>query len=209
MTGPDLPDPCRPTARPRAPESESSDDPQSRCSPTGPSPADPVEEHGAAQALARARAAAQLKGLRPGRRGTGARDRPAPAKRDGASPAAGSQARDPMLIGDVFGRLLSSRGWDSDLAVGSIMGRWPVIVGIEVARHCSPERFERGVLTIRAESSAWAAQLRTFSSTVLELVEREVGTGLVLELRIIGPGGPSWRRGPLRVRGPGPRDTYG
>lgn len=206
MTRPAGGDPRRATGGTSAP----SDGLPTSGSPPDEPPPDPMEELGAAQALARARAAAQAKGLRPGRGGLGSRGRQGRASRGGTTAADdGSQARDPMLVGDVLGRLLSHRGWESDLAVGSVMGRWPVIVGIEVARHCAPERFERGVLTIRAESSAWAAQLRTFSSTVLELVEREVGPGLVLELRIIGPGGPTWRRGPLRVRGPGPRDTYG
>lgn len=164
-----------------------------------------TEELGAAEALARARAAARAKGLRPSRGGPGRRRPPSGEGSD----RDGTAARDPQLIGDVLGRLSSNRGWQTELAVGSIMGRWPVIVGIEVSRHCRPERFDQGVLTLRAESSAWAAQLRTLSTTVLELIEREVGAGVVHELRILGPGGPSWRRGRLRVRGPGPRDTYG
>lgn len=179
---------------------------------TNPSADEVALQLGAAQALARARAAAAAKGLRPGRGPLAGRPRGEIGSRVGGAPGSGelgSNARDPQLLGDAIGRLLANRGWDSDLAVGSIMGRWSAMVGVDVARHSTPERFDRGVLTIRAESSAWAAQLRSFAPTVLELVEHEVGPGLVLELRIIGPGGPSWRRGPLRVRGPGPRDTYG
>ncbi len=175
--------------------------------PTGADEAD-TPQLGAAEALARARAAAQRKGLRPGRLGS-RRRRESGSSAGQRRSTSGPDARDPMLVAEALGRLLTNRGWDSDLAVGSIMGRWSVIVGIDVARHCEPERFDRGVLTIRAESTAWAAQLRSFAPTMLGLVEREVGPGLVLELRVLGPGGPSWRRGPLRVRGPGPRDTYG
>ncbi|MBK7721833.1 MAG: DUF721 domain-containing protein [Austwickia sp.] len=168
-------------------------------------------DDGAREALARARAAARAKGLMPGRDG-GASSFGA-SRRTGRGTdrrsAAGADARDPLLVSDAVGRVLSHRGWERDLAIGSIMARWAVIVGLDVARHCEPERFDRGVLTVRAESSAWAAQLRGFAPTILQLLEREVGPGLVLELRILGPGGPSWRRGRLSVRGRGPRDTYG
>ena len=38
----------------------------------------------------------------------------------------------------------------------------------------------------------------------------EVGEGTVAELRVVGPGAPSWSRGRRRVQdGRGPRDTYG
>ncbi len=172
----------------------------------------PAPEGGAAQALARARATAKAKGLRPGRSAGPSRlGRANDAAKDreqdrGQDP---DSARDPLLVGNVAGRVMTNRGWETELAVGKVMGRWPAIVGLEVARHCVPERFDRGVLTVRAESTAWAAQLRTFSATMLELVDHHVGPGMVLELRIVGPGGPSWRRGRLRVRGRGPRDTYG
>lgn len=162
-------------------------------------------DRAAADALARARAGAQARGLRPGRVRRSA-DRSTATERGGSGDAG---SRDPLPLGSIVDSLTTHRGWDTDLAVGSIMGRWPAIVGLDVARHCRPERFDRGVLTIRAESTAWAAQLRAFSATVRDLVEAEVGPGLVMELRILGPGGPSWRRGPLRVQGRGPRDTYG
>jgi predicted nucleic acid-binding Zn ribbon protein len=48
------------------------------------------------------------------------------------------------------------------------------------------------------------------SSSVLARVEEEIGVGAVTELKVVGPGGPSWSRG--RRRSPdsrGPRDTYG
>jgi predicted nucleic acid-binding Zn ribbon protein len=106
-------------------------------------------------------------------------------------------------------RLLLDRGWNVDVAVGSVMGRWPAIVGAEVAAHCTPVTFTDGVLTVRAESTAWATQLRLMSSSVLGRLETEVGKDAVTELRVHGPSAPSWARGPRKSTGPGPRDTYG
>ena len=158
----------------------------------------------AAAALARARAAAKAKGLRPGLKPIAQ----APA---GGCPsrARSSDGRDPLLLGDQMDRLLPDRGWKVDVAVGSVMGRWPQIVGPEVAQHCTPVTFEIGVLTVRADSTAWATQLRLLTSSIMGRLEGEVGKGTVSELRVVGPSAPSWSRGPRRSQGPGPRDTYG
>ena len=106
-------------------------------------------------------------------------------------------------------RLLLDRGWNVDVAIGSVMGRWPEIVGTDVAEHCLPLTFADGVLTVRADSTAWATQLRMMSSSILGRLENEVGKDAVTELRIQGPSTPSWTRGLRKSTGPGPRDTYG
>jgi predicted nucleic acid-binding Zn ribbon protein len=125
------------------------------------------------------------------------------------SGGSGRDGRDPSLLGDQMDRLLLDRGWNIDVAIGSVMGRWPAIVGPEVAAHCTPVTFSDGVLTVRAESTAWATQLRLMSSSILGRLETEVGKDAVTELRVHGPGAPSWSRGLRKSTGPGPRDTYG
>ena len=159
----------------------------------------------AASALARAREGARAKGLRPGSR---------PRRRHNGQPGIGSgrdgrDGRDPSLLGEQMDRLLLDRGWNMDVAIGSVMGRWPAIVGPEVAAHCAPVTFSDGVLTVRAESTAWATQLRLMSSSILGRLETEVGKDAVTELRLQGPSAPSWTRGLRKSTGPGPRDTYG
>ena len=164
----------------------------------------------AASALARAREVARAKGLRPGSR---------PIRRRGSAGAQGKSStgpagterdgRDPALLGDQMDRLLIDRGWNVDVAVGAVMGRWPMIVGAEVAAHCRPVTFSEGTLTVRADSTGWATQLRLMSSSILGRLETEVGKDTVTELRVQGPSAPSWNHGPRKSTGPGPRDTYG
>ena len=120
-----------------------------------------------------------------------------------------NNGRDPSLLGDQMDRLLLDRGWNVDVAVGSVMGRWPAIVGPDVAGHCTPVTFSDGVLTVRADSTAWATQLRLMSSSILGRLETEAGKDVVTELRVQGPSSPSWTRGLRKAPGPGPRDTYG
>lgn len=157
----------------------------------------------AAAALAHARALARRKGLRPGRTvRRRAKDVPLDRRAD--------SGRDPALLGDQLEELVAERGWKVDIAVGSVIGRWPEIVGPQVAEHCSPVEFEAGVLTVRADSTAWATQLRLLSSSLLGRLAEDVGEGTVSELRIVGPSAPSWSKGRLRSQdGRGPRDTYG
>ncbi len=157
----------------------------------------------AAAALARARAAAKAKGLRPGLR---------PRRRTKDVPVGdrSGTGRDPKLLGDQLDQFVTERGWAVDVAVGAVIGRWSQIVGPEIAQHCAPVDFVDGVLTVRADSTAWATQLRLLSSSLLARLAQEVGEGTVAELRVVGPGAPSWSRGQRRVQdGRGPRDTYG
>ena len=160
----------------------------------------------AAAALARARAAARAKGLRPGLRPLRRRR---PGVPDTTRSSSGRDGRDPALLGDQLDRLVGDRGWQVDVAVGAVIGRWPQIVGPEVAAHVTPVEFRDGVLTLRADSTAWATQLRLLSSTLLGRLGEEVGAGTVTELAVHGPSAPSWSRGPRRAPGRGPRDTYG
>jgi predicted nucleic acid-binding Zn ribbon protein len=119
-------------------------------------------------------------------------------------------ARDPALVGSAVEKLVSDSGWDTDLAVHGVFGRWDQIVGQEVAAHCTPESFADGALTVRTDSTAWATQLRLLAPTVVRRLNEELGHGTVLRIDVAGPATPSWRRGMRTVRGGrGPRDTYG
>ena len=66
-----------------------------------------------------------------------------------------------------------------------------------------------GVLSIAAESTAWATQLRMLQSQILAKIAAAVGPGVVRQLKITGPAAPSWRKGERHIKGRGPRDTYG
>lgn len=158
--------------------------------------------------LARARAASKTA---PTKAGTGGR--PRRRRRSASAPASYSGARpddrDPQPMALSVDDLVSERGWAEPIAVGGVEGRWPQIVGADVAAHCVPEEFEAGRLTVRTDSTAWATQVRMLAPTLLARLNDDLGAGTVTHLQVLGPQGPSWKKGRLRVKGRGPRDTYG
>ena len=117
--------------------------------------------------------------------------------------------RDPQTLSTAVDRLVADRGWEVDAAAGALLGRWPALVGPEVAAHAQPEGLVDGVLTVRASSTAWAVQLGELAPALRTRVEAELGPGTCRRVAVVGPVAPSWRRGRLSVRGRGPRDTYG
>lgn len=121
----------------------------------------------------------------------------------------GPDRRDPETLGNATRDLAQARGWSAQVAEGTVLGRWPSVVGEDIASHAIPTRLSEGVLSVSAESTAWATQLRLMQAQLLAKIAAAVGDGVVTRLKITGPTAPSWRKGPRHVSGRGPRDTYG
>lgn len=68
---------------------------------------------------------------------------------------------------------------------------------------------QSGVLVLRADSTAWATQIKLLMPTLTQKLDDEVGQGRISEIKVLGPNAPSWKHGLRSVPGRGPRDTYG
>jgi predicted nucleic acid-binding Zn ribbon protein len=121
----------------------------------------------------------------------------------------GPDPRDPQLFGSVLAKLVKNRGWEKPAAEATVFAAWERVVGPDVAAHSRPLKLADGELTIEAESTAWAMQLRSLAAKLLKQIASEVGNNVVTKLHIHGPATPNWGKGPRRVPGRGPRDTYG
>lgn len=163
-----------------------------------PAPVDPVPDDAAA-------AAAASSALRRVTKSTG-RAKPRTAR---AKPASFSDDRDPQLLGESVDRLVRDQGWQDQSAVAVLIAQWPDIVGRDVAEHVIPLGFEAGELTVQADSTAWSKALQQLLPTLRRTIDERVGPGVVSNIRIQGPYTPSWTAGSRRVKGRGPRDTYG
>ena len=184
----------------------------------------PHDETGLDLARSIARSLARPGSRRPARRRT-SNPQPGPRRGDPQSSGAHPDERDPQLLDSTIGRLIAEQGWGTDVRVHGVFSRWDAIVGREVAQHCTPESFDRGAapaegaaggeptggrLLVRADSTAWATQMRWLAPTVVRRLNEELGDGTVAVIEVQGPRGPTWKSGPRSMRdGRGPRDTYG
>ena len=156
---------------------------------------------------ARAAARAQGKDAGRGRAMPSAPRRVAGQRRRWSGP--GPDVRDPQPLGRLARDLAKKRGWSAHVAEGTVLGHWSSVVGQQIAEHATPTALNEGVLSVTAESTAWATQLRMIQAQLLAKIAAAVGNGVVTSLKITGPTAPSWRKGPRHISGRGPRDTYG
>jgi predicted nucleic acid-binding Zn ribbon protein len=117
--------------------------------------------------------------------------------------------RDPQPLSAAVEGLIRDQGWQDQSAVAVLISEWGEIVGRDIAEHVTPVSFDDGELLLRAESTAWATQVRLLLPQLHRAVDDRVGKGVVTAIRIQGPQAPNWSAGPRRVPGRGPRDTYG
>jgi len=177
-------------------------------------PDDRDRERLAREALARAKADALARGVRPVRPGNNDPQRAgAPDSRPSRRPGRRPRRDDPEPLNAAIDGLIDSRGWRESAAVGSVFGRWAQIVGPDLAAHARPDSLADGELTVTADSTAWATQVRLLAAQLVRRLNAELGDGSVQRVRVRGPAsaaGPPRRPGEWRVRGGrGPRDTYG
>ncbi len=191
-------------------------------------PGDPQPSHDdsgldLARSVARALARPGARKRRSGssgshRRGGVAHPGPLGKRRDPQLSGAHPDDRDPQPLDATIRRLIDDQGWGTDVRVHGVFSRWDLIVGREVAQHCTPESFRQsddgptpgGRLLVRTDSTAWATQMKLLAPQVVRRLNEELGDGTVVLIEVEGPHGPSWKRGRRSVRdGRGPRDTYG
>ena len=152
------------------------------------------------KALAEAKAAARERGTAVGG--------PRKAVRK-LAPRRKGDVGDPVRFGDAIQRLVDERGWQETTTAAGVLANWAAVVGPEIADHCQPVSLVDGELVVVAESTAWATQLRLLTKTLLARVREHAGESVAQKVVIRGPAQPDWRKGPRRVQGRGPRDTYG
>src|SRR5258707_7130339 len=130
-------------------------------------PAEPDRVALAARALAQAKADAAARGNRPS---AAAEDSFARRKASAPVPAASlarGRREDPAPLGAAINGLITETGWELGLAAGSVFGRWAQIVGPDLAAHTIPDGLADGELTVTADSTAWATQVRLLAAELV------------------------------------------
>jgi len=121
--------------------------------------------------------------------------------------------RDPQTVDSVMRNWLRDQGYEAQLGSGSLVARWAEIVGNQMADHVVPDSVrdtdDGRELVLRADSTAWATQVRLLIPQIHGRIRTLLGAGVVDRITVTGPAPPRRSPGPRRVPGPGPRDTYG
>jgi predicted nucleic acid-binding Zn ribbon protein len=155
-----------------------------------------------ARSIARGLAGRTPRSSRPG---GPRRKRPRGTTSSGAHP----DDRDPQTLDVTMGRFVNEQGWETELRVHGVFSRWDAIVGREVAQHVTPVSYADGLLSVRTDSTAWAVEMKNLAPSVVRRLNDVLGDETVRVIEVAGPRAPSWVKGRLRVKGRGPRDTYG
>ena len=168
------------------PAPERTDSPQTAENITPPTPLRGVEL--ARQALAKARAEAKARGA-------------APQGQDRKPQRSLVRSRgEPQQFGDAIRAWLIEHGWQEQVAIGGIFGRWSRIVGERLAEHVRPCSYADGELVVAVDSPAWATQIRAMAPQLVRKLNEELGHGAVRVIKVNGPGGYRTSRGQWRVR---------
>lgn len=170
-------------------------------------PDEAAPDDAARRLLARARAGARSQPS-ASKAGTSSKSRRAASQRSSARP----DGRDPQTVDRVLDDWLRDTGYDASIAAGGVEAHWETIAGPDVAAHvtCEPTQTPDGrVLILRADSTAWATQIRLLLPEIRRRITAVLGSPMEDPITVVGPAPPRRATGPRRVPGRGPRDTYG
>ncbi|MDR2379156.1 MAG: DUF721 domain-containing protein [Bifidobacteriaceae bacterium] len=98
-----------------------------------------------------------------------------------------SDGRDPKPVGELVDELIAIEGWQGNAAAGELVADWAGIVGPQVSAHCEIVGLEDGKLTVKADSSPWAAEIRLLAPQLRAAIDKRVGAGLVSSIEVLGP----------------------
>lgn len=98
-------------------------------------------------------------------------------------------------LGRVLDGLLRERPWKTGLAVGGLARQWSTVVGDRLAEESRPAGLEAGVLTVKASSAAWAAQIQFLSEEVARRANEAMGVSAVTSVRVLVDPSPTSRPG--------------
>ncbi|MER0443127.1 DciA family protein [Streptomyces sp. Edi4] len=106
-----------------------------------------------------------------------ARSRGASAARPKRSVRRGrGDGRDPLALGAVMQRLLVDNGWQQAAEGGTLITRWPGIVGEDRAQHWKAVHFDEttGTLTVLCDSDSWSRMLSLVSRQLIAEANEKV-----------------------------------
>ena len=91
----------------------------------------------------------------------------------------------PSSVGEVIRGILADRRLSPGMSLGRLATSWSSVVGDSLARVTSPRSLENGVLTVAAETSAWAAQVSFLADEIGRKANAALDSEPVREVRVV------------------------
>lgn len=106
----------------------------------------------------------------------------------GEDPDALKEGKPPVAVPELLAALARRKGWGRRLEGARIHECWEEIAGEQLAAHAEPIRLHGGVLILRAESPAWATQVRYLTAELVRRANEILGEGQVSSVQVVtGP----------------------
>jgi predicted nucleic acid-binding Zn ribbon protein len=120
-----------------------------------------------------------------------AKNRPAVGpKKPRRTRAARGEGRDPQGLGQLLERMTAEQGWTDNLGGGNLIDQWAHICPTELATTVQPVAYDadRGLLSLRPSSPAYATQLRLFQQQLAKHLNTQLGRPAVRAIRVLPVG---------------------
>lgn len=114
----------------------------------------------------------------------------------GQEPYVPKEGRPPAPLERLVGDVARRKGWGKRLDGARIHQYWNQIAGEQLAAHVEPVRLHGGVLILRAESAAWATQVRYLIGDLVQRANDVLGQGQVSTVQVIAGPNPRERGDP-------------
>lgn len=92
---------------------------------------------------------------------------------------------EPTRLAAALAAVSDELGLADPHVVGTLVNRWPEVVGEAIAGQARLRSLRGDVLTIAVDSGAWATQLRYLQADLLEQIAGMVGRDVVREVRVV------------------------
>lgn len=109
-------------------------------------------------------------------------------------------------IAPLLNRVALKMGIERPAETARLFATWEAIVGPQIALRCQPTSLKEGVLRVKAQSPAWAAELRYLGPEVASRINTALGQTVVQQVKawVPNPGGPTSRFGRRHKGGQAP-----
>lgn len=99
-------------------------------------------------------------------------------------PLPGDEPDEPRPVADSIDRLGRSLGAPASGLLTALFGRWPELVGDQVAAHARPVSLVSGVLVLAVDDPAWRTQLVYLERDLLARLEAALGADAVSRIEV-------------------------